>query len=304
MRPLRFERRQPTWPAVVIATAIAAVTSGCAIELADHEGTRGSGRVASSSSAQSCAATRVETALGTVVDTTGAPVSGAKVQLCAQVVDVGLVCLPPADTDASGRFVKDVGPENRCMERLAVRVIVPESTYGTTYCPVSLSSASGTLEIREPMVLVPLEAPRALPPLGDESAARPVTLAGDLVMDVTPAWLWGEYDELRAAPVDARFATCFVEPEDEVLGLFAFAPEGTTGAGFDLRFPERTGLPDGSIVELMVLGGLGTELADGTLVDEAELAVFGRGTVVGGQVRSDPGSELPYLSWLAYREAR
>jgi hypothetical protein len=241
---------------------------------------------------------------GVVVDTAGATIDGAKVQLCAEVVDVGLVCLPPVDTDAAGRFSKDVSADHGCMERLAIRVILPDSTYGTTYCPVALEGEYQTLEIDEPMILVPLEAPASLPPLGDEGASRPVTLAGELVLDVTPSSLWGAYDALRAAEVDARHASCFLSPNDEVLGLFAFAPEGTTGGGFDVSFPERSGLPDGAAVELLVLGGLGTQLAEGTFVDEGELAVFGRGTVVDGRVRSDPDSEVPYLSWLAYREAR
>jgi hypothetical protein len=300
MRRRRFEGAASRAAGVVSMAAL--FTSGCAIGLADHEGSRGSGRVASSS--QACVATRVETVQGVVVDTSGTPIADAKAQLCAQVVGVGLVCLPPADTDASGRFAKDVGEDDRCMERLAIRVLLPSSSYGTTYCPVDLEGASPVFEVDEPMILVPLEAPRSLPPLGDESTTRPVTLAGDLVMEVRPSSLWGEYDELRAAEVDARFATCFLEANDDVLGLYAFAPEGTTGGGFEVSFPERTGLPDGSAVELMVLGGLGATLSDGTFVDEGELAVFGRGTVVGGQVRSDPGSEVPYLSWLAYREAR
>jgi hypothetical protein len=295
----RFELAAKARAAIVTATIFA---SGCAIGLADHEGSRGSGRGGATS--QACGGTPVQTVQGVVVDTSDAPIADAKVQLCAQVVGVGLVCLPPADTDASGRFVKDVGEDNHCMERLAIRVLLPSSTFGTTYCPVPLGGASPVLELAEPMILVPLEAPRSLPPLGDESSARPVTLAGDLVMEVTPSSLWGAYGELRAAAVETRHATCFLEGDDDVLGLFAFAPEGTTGDGFDVSFPERSGLPDGSVVELLVLGGLGTELQNGTFVDEGELAVFGRGTVVGGQVRSDPGSEVPYLSWLAYREVR
>ena len=74
---------------------------------------------------------------------------------------------------------------------------------------------------------------------------------------------------------------------------------GETG-GFPVRIPAN-GLAEGTRVELLVLGGLETRLADGTSVHEADFDVFGTATVTDGMIVSDPGSELPYLSWLGYR---
>jgi hypothetical protein len=58
-------------------------------------------------------------------------------------------------------------------------------------------------------------------------------------------------------------------------------------------------------VELFVLGGLETYLADRTPVPEADFARFGTATVSadGTEIASDPGSGLPHFTWLGYRPA-
>ena len=63
-------------------------------------------------------------------------------------------------------------------------------------------------------------------------------------------------------------------------------------------------MPEGTAVELWLVGGTFTRLASGEDVEEGHFVPYGSGRVQGGQVVPDPGSELPYLSWLGYRAVR
>jgi len=302
--------KPPTIPPLVAALL---ALSGCAIGLADHESTGrdttgdGSGRGGVDDplpTAESCEATWLTRVEGDVRDLAGRNVSGAFVQFCVRTADDTLHCLAPSESDASGVFVQELGEESRCVDRLAIRVLVPEGPYATTYCPVGIEGAQGALSLAEPLVLVPLEH-GGVPPMGDETASRWVNLPGGIALEVRPDALWGDYEGLAATELDPAAGRCFLSPGDGVLGLWALGPEVDIGdEGFVVRIPERTGLGEGTTVELLLLGGLATLLADGTEVEEADFVPFGTGTVAGGFVVSDPGSELPYLSWLGYRVKR
>ena len=103
-------------------------------------------------------------------------------------------------------------------------------------------------------------------------------------------------------PLDA--APCFTDQPSDLLSLWALGPESGIDPGIAVRFPETTGLPDGTRVEVWLVGGTFTLLPSDEVLEEGVFAPIGTGTVRGGFVHSDPGSELPYLSWVGYRVAR
>jgi len=248
----------------------------------------------------------VDRVTGRVVDEAGAPVEGARTQLCVRVSpDSILACLDPPETDAAGGFAIEVPADARCMEEAAMRVLRPGEDYAPTYCEMDLAPArDGLVEVGEPFVLYGVVPPTDLPPLGDGSAQRTVTFDGGLEVDVVPDRLdfAVPYDGLGARRIDDE--PCFVAPDRPPLALWAFASEGPVeGDGFALRFPNAEGLAPGARVELLVLGGLDTRLPDGTLVPEADFAPFGTATVSpdGSFVESDDGGGLPYFSWVGYR---
>ena len=110
------------------------------------------------------------------------------------------------------------------------------------------------------------------------------------------------------------------------LFLAAFVPGILAAIGYMLTirlyvslYPDRAGVRDRQpwserwvalgetwpvlLIFGLVVGGIYTELPDGHIVEEGDFEVFGTGTVQDGQVVSDPGRGLPYLSWLGYRSA-
>jgi hypothetical protein len=92
---------------------------------------------------------------------------------------------------------------------------------------------------------------------------------------------------------------CFLD--EDLDGLCAFSPEFDlpTGESYAVSIPNNTGLADGAMVDLYVLGGLSCTLADGSHVTEGELVSFGTGTVSGDVIESNNG--VPCVGWLGYK---
>lgn len=247
-----------------------------------------------------CSGREVELVTGRVLDEAGAPVAGARPQLCVRLhADGRLVCLAPPTAEADGSFSIRVPVEARCMSRAAMRVLLPASRFATAYCPVSLDAAEGgALAIQPPFTLhdVPLA---TTPPLGDPSAVRAVELGGVLSLTMSPEAVGGEgdYARLGARALDPT-SSCVPEARG-LSGLVAATPEASDlGAPFRVR---ADGLTPGEAVDLFVIGGLATRLADGTEVEEAALARFGSGVVsADGWIDPDDGVRLPHLGWLGW----
>lgn len=248
-----------------------------------------------------CAGTWVAGVLGSVVDETGRAVAGAYAQMCVRGVDGEFDCLAPPDGDAQGRFVQVVPPEVRCMGTAALRVSRPGSGLATTYAHVDLAPEDAILRFREPFVLHHVDPAIDMPPRGDPGAARTVGFEDGLELDVIPVVLGDRYEELAARRVPASEWPDFARGAAGLRGLYAFEPEMGTRQGFPVRIPDD--LPDGTRVELLVLGGLATFLPDGRQVEEADFEVYGGGVARGGVVVGDGDGALPYLSWMGWRVA-
>lgn len=242
---------------------------------------------------------------GRVETPSGEGIAGARTQICVVPVGGELLCLAPPTTDASGAFQAAVAePSARCAARMTLRVLLPGSINATSYCELELAPSDGVLTLADPIVVFPVERPACLPPEGDETEPRTITLADGLeLVDLRPEQT-NDYDELAAGRHDLS-GHCLLAraPAGGFLGAYGFRPEVDVLGGVAVRIPNTTGLAPDTSVDLYVLGGLATSLADGTHVEEGEWARFGTGTVSadGARIDSDRGALLTALTWLAYR---
>lgn len=255
----------------------------------------------------SCPASWVVGLTGTVVDEAGAPVQGAFTQACLRLhPDDSLVCLspPPGGTAADGSFAIVIPESLRCINRAVMRVIAPTLPFATTYCPIVFGpDVTPIFDVADPYVMRPV-APATVPARGDETMARDVTFPDGVVLTLAPRAIpmSGDYDELAGGTVDASATACFAGGET-FDGAYVFSPESPVTGGARVSLPNADGLSPGAQVDLFLLGGLETYLLDGTMIEEAELGSVGTATVSadGTVIETDPGSELPYLSWLVWK---
>ena len=245
---------------------------------------------------------------GQVEDETGAPVSGAQVQMCLRLANLSQLCLEPQTTDENGWYAVVLPEPARCLSRVIVRATRTGGAqrYGTSFLLTSTRPLYGVLDVAEPVALVPTQAPIEMPPMGDVSAMRTVRFASGLELEVTPEALdfQESYDFLTAGEVELSAAPGFTASAPGLTGLWALGPELGSYPGMRFRIPNTRGLSEGARVDLFLVGGIYTELADGHYVEEGDFERFGSGVVRDGFIEPDPGSELPYLTWLGYREVR
>jgi hypothetical protein len=245
---------------------------------------------------------------GRVVDERGAPIEGAFVQSCLLLGGTDRrVCLRPSTSGADGVVTAIFPEENRCVDEVALRMLVPDTTLATGYCAVPEPDDAGVLVASRPLVLVDTTAPSSRPPVGDEAAMRELAFDGVALMASPRAIGVESYGEIGARVVPGSLATdtCLGDGQPMDL-LVAFSPESAVEdrAGLAATIDAR-GFSPGERVELLVLGGLATMLADGALVPEAEWHPFATVTVgADGRLVTPSGAGVPHLGWLGLRRAR
>ena len=141
---------------------------------------------------------------GQIVDEAGNPVAGARPQMCLRSPTDTLLCVMPPESAADGFWHQEVPEgEPRCVAEIALRALLPNAGFGTTYCHVPLTMNGSVIELREPIVLYATPGATSLPPLGDETAARTVVIDDGLELDVTPDVLFGDdYERLAGRRID------------------------------------------------------------------------------------------------------
>jgi hypothetical protein len=251
----------------------------------------------------SCTGAWVVGVRGRVETPSGTGIAGARTQICVVPVGGSLLCLVPPTTDASGAFeavVTDLSA--RCVERLTMRVLLPGSPNATTYCEIELDPVDGVIDLESPFVLFPVERPVCLPRESEEP--RTIALADGLeLVDLSPEQI-DDYEALAASQHELT-GSCTLSraPEGGFLRSYGFRPESDVENGVLVRLPNSAGLDPGARVDLYLLGGLATELADGTPVEEGEWRNFGSGTVSADGTTIESDARLTVLTWLAYRLA-
>lgn len=244
---------------------------------------------------------------GRVVDEDGAPIEGALVQPCLLLGGTDRrVCLRPSASDAEGVLTAILPEESRCVDEVALRMLVPESARATGYCAVPEAGEDGVLVPDRALVLVGTSAPRARPPVGDEGAMREVSFEG-VTLTTSPRVVGTDrYDTMGARVLSGALATATCLGDGTPMDLLvAFTPEVAVEdrAGLPASIEAR-GFSPGERVELFVLGGLATMLASGELVPEAEWHRFATATVSpDGTITTSSGEGVPHLGWLGIRRA-
>ena len=254
-----------------------------------------------------CADSWVSVAVGKVATDTGDSVEGALVGYC--VKSERNTCLAPIKSEKGGWYTYRIDGDKRCVKEIVARAEAPEGSvgkYSVAYCPIPTSAQGGLLEVSTKLVLYTLEAPAA-----PATAARTaVKFPSGVELTFAPADLLEKEmaGKIGAKMVDLASPPCFVKASDALSMLVVFGPDVNVKLFYDkpkidFKIPNTAKLAEGSKVDLLLLGGFQTFLTkDSTeVVEEGSFLPYGTGTVKGGFIVPDPGSELPALTAVGIR---
>lgn len=261
---------------------------------------------------ENCGGHYISEVRGWVVDETGQPMSGARVQLCTRSFETGaLTCLMPQTTNREGYYSVAVSESARCMSSAALRAIVPRVAFAPIYCHgvFEEGSADDVLRITEPLVLYQTRPALSITEPGSEEERYEINLPGALTLKLIAEDLYGPtVDELggRAlSPSDPGL--CFLDHSEggpQIDGVYAFAPEGDlTGSVASLTMANTSNYESGAQVQLYVLGNLDCSVEGmDEPIEEGEWTPIGTATVdeAGMLIQSDDMSGIPCLSWFGY----
>ncbi|MFK8003960.1 MAG: hypothetical protein AB8H86_30630 [Polyangiales bacterium] len=232
-----------------------------------------------------CSGEYVRALIGDVVDVEGEGVAGANVQACLNTIDGRWLCLSPVQSEESGAFRIELAPDNRCLERAAVRMSADDVV--SDYCSPPLDS-----EVVETGIMLALSTTTAWSVDGS-------TLSHDsgLIFDAASPEAAAQHAERIAAGGLEGTSHC------QAVQLGLSSSLGLTPEGFvrdlTLRRVPAPGLPDATPVDIVVVGGLYGELPDGSVVAEGDAHVIATGQVEGGTV--DVDVSIPFLTWIGVR---
>ncbi|MGB0590451.1 MAG: carboxypeptidase-like regulatory domain-containing protein [Myxococcota bacterium] len=292
--------------------------AACELMEADHSLTLGA-----ECDAEGCPCGEViSTVSGVIQDASGAPVVGAKAQICTRSArDGSSVCLTPVDANDDGSFTVTVPSDNNCLYEGVLRALAPGLSYSTAYCTYAIADLTvngGVIDLSPtPAVLHATTAATDLPNecFGQacmESVDEFVTVNFEdgLALDVNPSWLFNGavgLKDLSATYIDGTSHLCNGEQIEGAPGVWAFSPEGD---GFEIRFPARIpdklGLADGTAVNVYIQGGIGHTIQVGdekTECEEGAWTHFACATVQDGVITLDETNGVPAIGWLTYAPA-
>ncbi len=240
---------------------------------------------------------------GQIIDEEGQGIEGAKAQLCVRADPSGrLDCLRPGTTDADGHFYVEVLESKRCVQEAAMRIIKVGGEYANSYCHLELTEER-QLSLEEGLQLFKVQSVEGLPPEADPGQLRTVSFPEGLELELSPEAIYtgssSGYGELAGRLISPIPPLCHQQERPTLDGIYLFAPEADLETPASLRLPIEA--PDGSRVQLSVLGGLECSLADQTHLPEATWAPFFEGEVNGGILEAQGLDGLPCLNWLGYR---
>ena len=256
----------------------------------------------------------VERVRGRLLDEQGEPVGGVVTTVC------GSISCSPGLSDADGRFVVEVGSYLTPAE-FSIIAHVRELDMASFYFQLP-PEASGPdidvgdlLQLRMPVDGVPLVAKQ-----DDPSAPAQTLTSAEVTLEVPQGvQIQLEFDDValgdegrtyKVLRVPAERQTAFVPDELGVAAVWAFYPfEASFRPLADpfalttarLSFPNDSGLPASSAVELLALGSFvfPTWVTPATF----EVVATGQVTADGLRIEMSPGEGVSYLTWIGIRPA-
>lgn len=297
----RAQSSNPSVPAA-LALALSSLAIGCA---ASGESTRPIPRLTAADRVAdpTCSAAWIAALTARVVDEDGRPIAGARVSPCIRTGDGIGTCLLPIESDANGWALWEVDASLRCLERVAVRVMAPTAGHAASYQSIPMTPTDAVLALDEEIVVVRTSAPTSSDALGDPAAPHTVRFAREVELSVRPDAV-GDADDftrLGLAAFAGADAPSFMQQAGEPDLVFAFSPDADLLEPATVSLPTPGGARDGTRFDVLVLGGVYTALADGTLVEEGAMHPFTDVVAEGGRlvVRG-----VPRLGWLAFTRRR
>ena len=248
--------------------------------------------------------------IGSLVDSSGAAVTGAPVSACGDVCYYGV-------SEGSGAFEVTL---DAYIDPSTYHLLVHErTTRASFYYALPTVTEKDVLDAGVALVLTLPESGPALAVSGSGAPAQTVT-SGDVTLDVPDGVdVKLDVEDATAGPVGSQFRALtvpdgerseFIAPELGALALFALAPfeatfrqKGTkTPAKVRVSLTNTTGLPPATPIELLVMGSyyVAQSIPPGSFASVATGSV----SADGKSVTLDPGQGTEYLSWLAIREKK
>ena len=256
------------------------------------------GRLEDSGVPRQCSGRNVARVAGALHDETGNGLEDARAQVCIRVHETeALVCLLPEAADEQGQFDVSVPDDGtQCVDRIAMRALLPGESLATSYCEVDLSGGNERVEIEEPITLFETTPATDLPPEGIASQSRTVVFEDGLEVDVVPERFFSDYAALSARSVSPEAeGLCFLPRDHEIEKLFAFYPESNIQGTFSMRVRLAESGARTSSVALYVLGGLECAREDGSEIEEGDFVRVETTTVTAQGVAH---FDLPCFNWF------
>ena len=250
----------------------------------------------------SCMGQWMATIGGVLQSDNGDPINDGRAQVCIRTPDGVLTCLRPKESCSQGEWEVLVPDNVRCVSSLVMHSFAFDRPFADTYCPLDVAGLDVRATLPDPVVLYEVTPPANLPPLGDGSQMRTITL-GDMEVDVTPDQLFEGYENIAAAKVPGTVSPrpCFYAATDDFDAMYGFTPsiniDGATGFPFRIG---NTGLMQGTMVVLYVLGSLDCQLDETfeSIVEEGHWEKYSTVTVgANGEIAGN----LPCFNWFAYK---
>ena len=240
----------------------------------------------------------VESVSGLAFTDDGQAVAGAKAQACIILGDEQWICMSPVQSDVNGEWNVNLAAEYQCLRRLAVRLISPDGS-SSNYC------ATENIDQRHDfgrMDLPQLE----MTWVEDEQGREQFEL-------LETESLLTHSSGLKIAVADPNMKTLLINegavspisPRNDCLSqshgfdyTFALTPEGFSN-GTRLLFIPTPFLEAGQTLELYLVGGLYSELEDGTIIEEGSRHMVYQGSVSEGGLSLN--LNLPFFTWIGIK---
>ena len=253
-------------------------------------------------SSDRCTADSVQTISGIALSDTRQPLKEAKAQACVILESGQWLCLSPTLSNEQGAWSVELPAEYQCLQRLALRLVANDGS-SSTYCATLESELNHNFG---QMILPDLAVGWTESDAETESSLTQYELEADESVLLHPQGLkLAVSDQMMKMLLLEEGAVSSLKDRNDCLSqshdfdyTFAMTPEGFSQDTRLLYVPTPE-LNEGQTVELYLVGGLYSELEDGSIIEEGASHLAYQGQVFEGGIH--PNINLPFLTWLGLK---